>query len=102
MEVVAVGEAVEEEAEAEPTPMPKISPEPISREAVQQPPEAKEAGPTGAPDTQTCPHPQPAGSIGPMGRGRGFVPTDTTVLGGTLRVRSPVTIETSSPGLKWK
>ena len=56
------------------------------------------------PATQTYPHRMPVTSIGAMARELGIVPTATPVPGGILRVRNPVTTETSLRQLKqtWK
>ena len=48
----------------------------------------------GAPDTQTDHHPEPARSTGSSGRGRGYVPTDTIVHGGTTSLQGPATTAT--------
>ena len=79
----------------------------VSQEAEPRRPEPQEAvlqeaGQTGDPDTRTYLHLKPAGPIGPMGRGRGFVRTDITALGETTKAPDRDTIETSWPELKWK
>ena len=76
----------------------------VKEEAETARPEPKEAGKvevkgvrTEAPDTRTTLPGTPAGSIGSMGRGRGFVRTDTTAHGEISRAPGPGTTETSSP-----
>ena len=46
-----------------------------------------------APDTLMGPQIKPARSIGNLGRGRGYVPTDTIVHGGTTSLHVLATIE---------
>ena len=79
----------------------------VKEEAETARPEPKEAGKVEvkgvrieAPGTKTTLPGTPAGSIGSMGRGRGFVRTDITALGETTRAPGRDTIEISSPELK--